>query len=305
MAKIKDPGFGYKTAASAKRMVNADGSFNLKHVNKKFSVSEIYSRLINMPWSRFILLIFLWYGVLNVLFASIYYGIGIEHLTIARTSPLQDFLNAFFFSSQTLTTLGYGLISPQGNAAALVSSIEALIGLMCFAFMTGLLYGRFSKPKAAIRFSEVLVLRPFKGKRAIMFRLMNKRANVMIEPEITVTLAINEIDDKGDLFRKFFKLSLERDKIMYLPTTWTIVHEIDDESPLNKYSDEQILTLNAELLTLMEYYEDAFAQNVYQMHSYSFKDLKGSSKFLPAFYFDEDGQAILDHGKLSEIEKII
>lgn len=303
MAKIKDPGFGYKTAASAKRMVNADGSFNLKHVNKKFSVSEIYSRLINMSWTRFTFLIFLWYGVLNVLFASIYYGIGVEHLTIAKTTPFQDFLNAYFFSSQTLTTLGYGLISPQGNTAALVSSIEALIGLMGFAFMTGLLYGRFSKPKAAIRFSEVLVLRPFKGKRAIMFRLMNKRANVMIEPEITVTLAINETDDKGGLQRKFFKLSLERDKIMYLPTTWTIVHEIDDESPLKDYSDKQILALNAELLTLIEYYEDAFAQNVYQIHSYSFNDLKGGSKFVPAYYFDENGQAVLDHSKLSEVEK--
>jgi len=304
MAKIKDPGFGYKTAASAKRMVNADGSFNLKHLNKKFSVSEIYSRLINMSWVKFIVLIFVWYGILNLLFASIYYGIGVEHLTIVKATPFQDFLNAYFFSAQTLTTLGYGLISPQGNATAFVSSIEALLGLIGFAFMTGLLYGRFSKPKAAIRFSEVLVLRPFKEKRAIMFRLMNKRANVMIEPEITVTLAINELDEKGDLARRFFKLSLERDKITYLPTTWTIVHEIDEDSPLNGYTDEQILGLHAELLILIEYYEDAFAQNVYQMHSYGFNDLRGNSKFVAAYYFDENGHAILDHGKLSKVEKV-
>jgi len=304
MAKIKDPGFGYKTTSSTKRIVNADGSFNLVHLNRKFSISEIYSRLINMSWAKFLILIFFWYGILNLFFASVYYGIGVEHLTIAKTSPFQDFLNAYFFSAQTLTTLGYGLISPQGNAAAFVSSLEALLGLIGFAFMTGLLYGRFSKPKAAIRFSEVMVLRPFKEKRAIMFRLMNKRNNVMIEPEITVTLAINEIDEKGDLVRKFFKLDLERDKIMYLPTTWTIVHEIEDKSPLKGYTDEQILELNAELLILIEYYEDAFAQNVYQMHSYSFKDLKGSCKFVPAYYFDTDGQAILDHSKLSSIEAV-
>lgn len=304
MSKIKDPGFGYKTAASAKRMVNTDGSFNLIHLNKKFSVSEIYSRLINMSWTKFISLIFLWYVILNLFFASIYYGIGIENLTIVKLTPFQDFLNAYFFSAQTLTTLGYGLISPQGNSAALISSLEALLGLIGFAFMTGLLYGRFSKPKAAIRFSEVMVLRPFKEKRAIMFRLMNKRTNVMIEPEITVTLAINELDKKGSLSRKFFKLDLERDKIMYLPTTWTIVHEIDDDSPLKEFTDEQILTLNAELLILIEYHEDAFAQNVYQMHSYSFDDLKENSKFVPAYYFDENGQAILDHGKLSVTEEI-
>ena len=304
MAKIQDPGFGYKTASSAKRIVNADGSFNLKHLNKKFSVSEIYSRLINMSWTKFMTLIFVWYGILNLFFASIYYGIGIEHLTIAKTTPFQDFLNTYFFSAQTLTTLGYGLISPQGNATAFVSSIEALVGLIGFAFMTGLLYGRFSKPKAAIRFSEVMVLRPFKEKRAIMFRLMNKRTNVMIEPEITVTLAINALDENGDLTRTFFKLSLERDKIMYLPTTWTIVHLIDEDSPLFGYTDAQISALNAELLILIEYYEDAFAQNVYQMHSYSFKDLKGGSKFVAAYYFDENGQAVLDHGKLSITESI-
>ena len=304
MEKIKDPGFGYKTANSAKRMVNADGSFNLIHINKKFSVSEIYSRLINMTWIKFITLIFLWYFLLNILFAGIYFFIGIEHLTIEKSTPFQDFLNSYFFSAQTLTTLGYGSVSPQGNITAFISSLEALIGLIGFAFMTGLLYGRFSKPKAAIRFSDVMVLRPFKEKRAVMFRLMNKRTNVMIEPKIKVTLAINELDDKGGFSRKFFNLNLEREKIMYLPSTWTIVHEIEEGSPLYKYTDEQLLKLNAELLVLIEYYEDAFTQNVYQMHSYSFNDLRNNYKFTPAYYFDENGQAILDHGNLSKIESM-
>ena len=304
MEKIKDPGFGYKTANSAKRMVNADGSFNLIHINKKFSVSEIYSRLINMTWIKFIALIFLWYFLLNILFAGIYFFIGIEHLTIEKSTPFQDFLNSYFFSAQTLTTLGYGLVSPQGNITAFISSLEALIGLIGFAFMTGLLYGRFSKPKAAIRFSDVMVLRPFKEKRAVMFRLMNKRTNVMIEPKIKVTLAINELDDKGGFSRKFFNLNLEREKIMYLPSTWTIVHEIEEDSPLYIYTDEQLLKLNAELLVLIEYYEDAFTQNVYQMHSYSFNDLRNNYKFTPAYYFDENGQAILDHGNLSKIESM-
>jgi inward rectifier potassium channel len=304
MEKIKDPGFGYKTANSAKRMVNADGSFNLIHINKKFSVSEIYSRLINMTWIKFITLIFLWYFLLNILFAGIYFFIGIEHLTIEKSTPFQDFLNSYFFSAQTLTTLGYGLVSPQGNITAFISSLEALIGLIGFAFMTGLLYGRFSKPKAAIRFSDVMVLRPFKDKRAVMFRLMNKRTNVMIEPKIKVTLAINELDDNGVFSRKFFNLNLEREKIMYLPSTWTIVHEIEEGSPLYKYTDEQLLKLNAELLVLIEYYEDAFTQNVYQIHSYSFNDLRNNYKFTPAYYFDENGQATLDHGNLSKIELI-
>jgi len=303
MAKIKDPGFGYKSAKAARRMVNNDGTFNLTHHNKRFSFSELYSRLLAMPLKRFVLLALSVYIILNLFFATIYYLIGIEELSIEKTNPFQDFLHAYFFSAQTLTTLGYGFISPHGNWAALVSSFEALIGLMCFALLTGMLYGRFSKPRAAIRFSDSVLLRPFKEKRAIMFRLMNKRANIMIEPEVSVTLALTE-GEEGEMKRKFFKLSLERDKIMYLPTTWTLVHEIDEKSPLANYSDEEILNLHAELLILVEYYEESFAQNVYQIHSYSFDQLIYNKKFKPAFYFDDLGEAILDHNKLNEVEDI-
>lgn len=304
MAKINDPGFGYKSNNKAKRLVNNDGSFNMKHVNGNFSVTELYSYLIHVSWGKFFFFVFIGYTLVNLLFATVYYSIGIEQLTLVRTTSSQDFINAFFFSSQTLTTLGYGAISPVGNAAGFVSSFEALIGLLSFSFFTGLIYGRFSKPKAAIRFSETMVLRPFKGKRALMFRLMNKRKNIMIEPGINVTMAVNSTDTNGTFKREFFELTLERKQIMYLPTTWTIVHEIDENSPLYQYTDSEIEALQAELFLLIEYYEDAFSQNVYQMHSYDFNTVEIGKRFVPAYYFDELGNAVLDHNKLSETESV-
>lgn len=302
MAKIKDPGFGYASNKKAARLVNNDGSFNIKHINKRFAVSEVYSHLIQISWTKFFLYVVAGYILVNLLFATIYYSIGVDQLSVGVKDDLQDFMNAFFFSTQTLTTLGYGTISPIGNLSGLVSSFEALIGLLSFSLMTGLLYGRFSRPKAAIRFSETLVLRSFKEHRAIMFRLMNKRKNIMIEPEINITLAINELNEDGEFKRLFFKLELERHRIMYLPTTWTIVHEIDEKSPLFKYSDEEIEKLNAELFILIQYYEDAFTQNVYQIHSYDFSNMKIGEKFIPAYYFDTEGRTVLDHTKLSETE---
>jgi len=304
MAKINDPGFGYKSDKKATRLVNNDGSFNMKHINRNFSISELYTYLIHVSWGKFFFFVFLGYTLVNLLFATLYYSIGIEQLTLVKTNSSQDFINAFFFSSQTLTTLGYGAISPVGNAAGFISSFEALIGLLSFSFFTGLLYGRFSKPKAAIRFSETMILRPFNGKRALMFRLMNKRKNIMIEPGINVTMAVNSTDEKGGFKRQFFELTLERKQIMYMPTTWTIVHEIDEDSPLYQYSDAEIGELQAELFLLIEYYEDAFSQNVYQLHSYDFNAVEIGKKFVPAYYFDSVGNGVLDHNKLSETESM-
>ncbi|MBB1489810.1 ion transporter, partial [Oceanospirillum sp. D5] len=117
-------------------------------------------------------------------------------------------------------------MSPSDMASGIVSSIEAFIGLMFFAFTTGLLYGRFSKPKAAIRFTKHLVLNQLKEHNALMFRIENDRRSTMIQPKVTVTLTLSRKNKKGEYVNDFYNLELERDNINYLPTTWTIVHEI-------------------------------------------------------------------------------
>lgn len=302
--KIKDPGLGYNSKKNSKGIVNKDGSSNVIHVNKKFNLDDLYTFFIELTWWQFFLFVLLGYTLLNIVFGFVYMAIGIEEITPSKGNFLDDFLNGFFFSAQTLTTVGYGGIAPQGITANMIAAFEAMIGLLSFSFITGLLYGRFSKAKAAIHFSDNLILRDFKEHRAIMFRLMNSRKTVMIEPEITVTLSVNEKNKDGEYKREFYRLKLERDKIMYLPTVWTIVHEIDKESPLFKYTNKEIEKLEAELYVLIQYHEESFGQKVYQITSYNFSQLKAEVKYKPSFSFDEEGYMILDHSKLNEVEKM-
>ena len=190
--KIKDPGLGNSSSAHAKRMMNSDGSFNLEHLNKPRRFSEAYHYLVNISWLHFFALTFLGGFLINAVFAIIYLAVGIEQIIPTTGDVLNDFLNAFFFSTQTFTTLGYGFMAPHGIASGIVSSFEAFTGLLLFAFITGLLYGRFSKPRASVRFSKHLILRSFNNQNAIMFRLVNNRRSTMIYPKISVTLALSK-----------------------------------------------------------------------------------------------------------------
>lgn len=302
--KAKDPGLGHKSQKNIRGIINKDGSSNVIHINKKFNVDDLYTYFVELSWLRFFFFVFLGYTFLNIIFGLIYTLIGIEQITPSKGNFFDDLLNGFFFSAQTLTTVGYGGIAPKGIAANIIAAFEAMLGLLSFSFITGLLYGRFAKPRAAIRFSDNLVLRDFKNGTALMFRLINSRKTVMIEPEIKVTLSINEKDELGKYQRNYYRLKLERDNIMYLPTVWTIVHEIDGESPLNKYSKKEIEKMDAEVYILLRYHEESFGQNVYQATSYDFSNLEIDMKFSPSSSFDEDGYTILNHEKLSDVEKM-
>lgn len=302
--KTQDPGIGYSTQKGARQIINKDGSSNIIHVNRDSNINDLYSYLISISWTRFFLFIVTGYILLNVFFGLIYTFIGIEKIATSTGDLFKDFLNGFFFSAQTVTTVGYGGIAPKGIIAGFISSFEALIGLLSFSFITGLLYGRFSRPRAAVHFSENIVLRAFKDDRAIMFRLMNNRKSIMIEPEITVTLSISKKDKFGNFNRSFYNLELERKKIMYLTTIWTVVHEIDKESPLYELSNEEIKNLDAEIYILMQYHEESFSQKVYQLFSYHFSDIIANHKFMASSSFDTNGYVLLDHKTLNKTEPV-
>jgi len=302
--RVKDPGFGTSASSFAGRMINTDGSFNIKRTNQESQFLQTYHFLIHQSWWAFFGLAALSFLIINIVFALIYLVIGIQHITVASSSLIEDFSQAFFFSSQTLTTLGYGAMSPSNWLSGLVSSFEAFIGLAMFSFLTGLIYGRFSKPKASVRFSKSIILRDFNHTKAIMFRVVNNRSNVMIKPKVTVTLALTSSKKDKTLKRDFYNLDLERDHITYLPTTWTVVHEIDKQSPLFKYSKEDLVSRNGELLIMLTYYDESFNQEVHQMYSYLLEDLKVDYKFLPAYYYNSKGEMVLDYNKFDLIEKL-
>lgn len=301
MAKIKDPGIGYSSFKNAKSIINKDGTSNVIHRNRKRSVDDLYTYFIEISWFRFFILVICLYIVLNIVFGIIYYIIGIDQITPSTGKLWEDLLNGFFFSAQTLTTVGYGGIAPHGTAANMIAAFEAMIGLLGFSFITGLLYGRFSKPRASVKFSKQFIIRDFKEGKALMFRLMNCRKTLMIEPQITVMLSITDQTKSGDFKRNFYRLNLERDKIIYLPTIWTIVHEINEDSPLHPYLKTDMSNLDAELYILLNYHEESFAQKVYNVYSYKFNELLADVSFEPSFAFDREGNTVLDHSKLNQV----
>ena len=297
--RIQDTGIGLKSKKGARPFINQDGSSNVVFKNAPRGVNSLYSFLIEISWGLFFLWVTIGYIALNIVFASLYMLVGVEELMTPSDSFLEDFVNAFYFSAQTITTVGYGAISPGGVMSGLISSFEALIGLLSFSFITGLLYGRFSRPRAGVEFSEQLLVRPFKEGKALMFRLMSSRSSIMIEPEVNCTCALHKKNKKGEITRQFFQVKLDISKIHYLPSMWTLVHEIEESSPLYGIEEEKLPTTDFEIYIMVKYYDNAYAQQVYQLRQYSNEDLELNRQFVQSYQYDEHGYLLVDHEDLS------
>ena len=299
--KFNDLGLGTKTASGSKRGLNKDGSFNVTKTNVPFSERvNFYHTLVSMSWTKFFIIIFFSFLLVNFLFAGIYVMIGLEHLTgIEGKTDFERFLDAFFFSSQTLTTLGYGRIAPIGTSASITAAIESTLGLLSFALATGLLYGRFSKPVAKIKYSHCGVIAPYKDMNGFMFRVVNPRDNQLIEIEVSLTLSILK---PGSAMRDFYFLELERSKVNFLPSTWTIVHPITSSSPFSGLAQKDLIGREAEIIVLMKAFDETFSQTVYSRSSYKANEIKWGEKFVYVIEQNEKG-TFVDVGRIDETEK--
>ncbi len=302
--KRRDLGFGTQINDPDTRLLNRDGSFNVKREGGSFwSRLNLFHRLISCSWGRFLWLIIAFYITLNFIFAGIYELVGVENLQGSDlSSPGNRFMDAFFFSSQTLTTVGYGRIAPIGMWASTVAAVESLIGLMLFALATGLLYGRFSRPIARIIYSEKAVIAPYLDITGFMFRIVNERANQLIDIQVELVMASLETQPDGKKIRKYNGLNLERNKVNFFPTNWTIVHAITEDSPMFGMSQEQMLELDIEFLILIRATEDTFNQTVHSRSSYHIRETVFGAKFSPMFS-DKEGSGVvnLDLSKISDI----
>ena len=300
-----DPGFTRQYAGNLSRAINKDGTFNVLRRGMKWYQENLYLNLIDMRWRHFFAIVLLFYLVENIVFATIYVQLGVENLVGAnpRENGMNDFMHAFFFSSQTVTTVGYGHISPRGLAVSSVAALEAMIGLMSFALITGLLYGRVSRPSARVIFSHSAIIAPYENGESIQFRIANQRSNNLMEPEVSVILMTVEPVD-GVLKRKFSELSLERRRISMFPLTWTVVHPITDSSPMHRLEKEDLERLQAELIILLKAFDDTFSQTVHARYSYRHEEVVWGAKFKPTFHINSDGDMVLDLDHLHDIEHV-
>ena len=297
--EFKDLGFGSKLASQETRLLNRDGSFNVERRGlPRLYAINLYQELINLSWPRFIVTVLCFYVTVNFLFSLVYLAIGVRHLVgMDLSTPMSRFWESFFFSAQTLTTVGYGRISPAGFVTSMVAAFESLAGLMGFALATGLLYARFSRPQARMLFSRNALISPYRDGTALMFRVANGRKNEMIETEIQVSLS----KALPDGTRRFFELPLERSSINFFPLSWTIVHPIDADSPLYGMKAEDFRQAG-EFFIQMKSFDDVFSQTLYIRSSYRFEEVVYGAKFTFIFGRNQAGATTIDLHRLDEFE---
>lgn len=302
-----DTGFGVQANRIGGRFVNKDGSFNLRKDGlplwKRLS---IYSYLMELSVIKFSGVILLFYVVINLVFTGLYLLAG-DHqmqgfLATNRWGRIQE---VFFFSTETFTTVGYGRINPVGWAAHVISAFESLSGWLAFALVTGLIYGRFTRPKAYLAFSENALISPYKEGIALMFRMVPyKRDHHLTDARVVVNIAFMEMENEKPEF-KFYQLKLERSRIDMLNMNWTVVHPIDQESPLLNFTLEDMHRSDLELYVQVTGFDHIFSTTVMQRTSYTYKEIVWGARFKPMYHESADGTTtVLEIDKLNEKESV-
>jgi inward rectifier potassium channel len=302
-----DLGFGSVVAReSRKRLLNRDGTFNVRREGLGYwEALSTYHYFLNISWPKFLGYVAAAYVVLNAVFGAAFVACGAGALTgFSNQAPMERFTRAFFFSVHTLATIGYGNIVPVTLAANVVVAFESLVGLLGFAIIAGIMFARFARPRAEIAFSEVAVVAPYRGKSALMFRIVNKKRNEIVEMEAKVLLARRKRGGEAT-DREFIPLKLERDRVVFFPLAWTIVHPIDDTSPLNTCSPDDLRALDAELLILLNGFDETFSQTVHTRSSYKIEEIVWGAKFRNMFNpLDPDGTVSVDIRKLHDVDRV-
>jgi len=258
-----------------------------------------------MSWPKFLTLVLLLYFLSNVVFGSVYGLIGESSLIDTSELPMQNiFLRGFFFSVQTFATIGYGTIHPVGIILNLIVTIESYYSLLANALITGLVFARFSRPEAKIIFSETAIISPYRNVTGLMLRLVNNRNNQLIELKAQVLYA-RFVEENGNFVRRFDLLKLERDRVSFFPLSWTIVHPIEEDSPLYGSTETDFRENDAEILVLISAIDETFAQQVHTRTSYKISELKVGYKFSNIYnQTGPDEPITIDVRKLSNIEKV-
>jgi len=301
-----ETGLGTNSSINGGRFFNKSGAPNIQLQGIPFIERlNLYHTLLSLPKWQFLLIIIMSFIGMNLAFASLYLMIGIEHLNgMVAITKLEKFGEAFFFSAQTFTTVGYGRINPVGFLASFVASLEALVGLLSFALVTGLLYGRFARPKAYINYSKNALFVPFRGGTAFMLRLVPYTKNYLVNAEARLTLSM-QIEEEGVKKNKFFSLELDISKANTLTSNWTLVHIINEESPFFNLTKYDIDNAKAEILVFVQGFDESFSNTVVSRTSYTFDEFIYGAKFLPMYHPNEKNSATIIHlNKLDDYELV-
>jgi len=259
-------------------------------------LTETYLRLLTMPWPLFLFFIIIALAIANVIFAEFYLiGGGIAH---ARHGSFAD----FFFSIQTMATIGYGRLEPESLLANALVGLEAFTGLVALAMVTGLTFARFSRPNVKVRFSRYAVIAPREDVPTLMFRMANQRGSGIVEATIHVVFTRNEVTLDGEPFRRFYDLPMQRIRNSLFVLTWTAIHPIVPSSPLYGMTPESLAEVQGALIVSLTGIEEGFSQTVHARYSWTAQNILFNHRFVDIVHPQQDGSVIIDDAKLDEVE---
>lgn len=282
-------------------MVEPDGKSRVVRLGQSRSLwSDLYHFLLALPWSGFLGLIALLYLAINTLFALAYL-LGGDCIQNARPG---SFIDAFSFSVQTMATIGYGAMYPTTTYAHSLVAFEALVGLLGFAMATGLMFARFSRPTARVLFSRIAAIAPQNGVPTLMFRTANQRRNQILEANIWVALARSELNEEGQFMRRIHDLKLIRNRTPIFALSWTVMHPIDQNSPLWGATPESLDKQAAEIIVTLTGLDDTFSQTVHARHSYIAAEILWDRYFVDLFSQDPDGRYAIDYRHFHHVKPL-
>lgn len=264
----------------------------------RYDWRDPYHIAVSLSWPGFLLLFVVLELALNTIFASLYL-LSPGSIANARPGALSD---AFFFSLETLATVGYGVMAPATLYGHIVSAIEIIVGMAFVAIMTGLTFVRFSRPRGKFLWAEQAVVARHNGRRTLMIRLANGRAGLMTEAHARLGALIAEHTQEGQYFRRIHDLPLSRSRLPLFALTWTLMHEINEASPLYGLDAESFGKSDIRLFVAVEAHDRALAADVSDMHDYSVDRVAFGMRYADAVTVDAQGHTIADLGRLSLLE---
>jgi inward rectifier potassium channel len=265
------------------------------YLQERMVKRDLYYYALSTSWKKLIAVSFLVY-----LFSNIVFGFFYTLIPDSINDQTPDFMQAFFFSVQTMTTIGYGALSPTGEVANILVTIEAFYGLIAVAAMTGIVFAKLSKPHAKIRFSKNLVLSKFNGELCLSFRIGNTRQNDIVEGHVNVTALLDEVTDEGEKIRRVHDLKLKREFTPFFKLTWTIFHVVDESSPLFDF-DKALENLNAIMVTISGH-DGTFSTTVYERKLYKPDEIIKDRYFKDIIQERGFGDVFIDYSKFDELK---
>ena len=289
--------------SSAPRIFQRDGRPLLRARDlvglRRSTLSDVYYFLIAAKWRVVLAIYGTAYLLANALFALVYTWTG----GVANARP-GAFADAFFFSAETLGTIGYGVMAPQSLPAHLTATLENMVGLLGLATFTGITFAKFSRPKARVIISEVATVAPRNGLPTLSFRVANERVNHVVQARLQVTLVRSEVTTEGERFRRMVDLTLARSESPAFVLTWLALHPIDENSPLQGITPESFADGMMEILVILTGWDETLAQTIYARQSYVASELRWNHRFRDVIRLGADGSREIDYARFHETEAL-